>query len=241
MEIKYTLKSLGLSENESKIYLALLEMGSRSTGVISRRTGLHRRTVYDSIDRLIKKGLIGYILENGKKVFSASSPGKLTEMIKEKENHLENSLPELMSIFNSSKEKQREDTRFFKGKEGLKSIFEEQLADKSEILILGASSESYKLFPFYFNWFDKTRVKSKIKAKILVDKNSKLGKVSLSEIRTLPEDYSSQLAINIFGEKVAIILWDKEHPFAVLIKNKKISEGYRKQFEMLWKISKTNK
>ena len=46
------------------------------------------------------------------------------------------------------------------------------------------------------------------------------------------------MAINIYGEKVAIILWSKENPFAITIKNKGISEGYRKHFELLWRIAK---
>jgi len=47
------LKEAGLTENESKIYLALLEIGPANAGLISRKSGLHRRVVYDSLDMLI--------------------------------------------------------------------------------------------------------------------------------------------------------------------------------------------
>jgi hypothetical protein len=44
--------------------------------------------------------------------------------------------------------------------------------------------------------------------------------------------------VNIYRDKVAIILWNEENPIAIVIKNKDISEGYKKYFEMTWKISK---
>lgn len=238
MSIRENLKSAGLTENEAIVYEKLLELGSKPIGVISKKTGLHRRVVYDVTDRLIQKGLIGYIVENGRKIFSASNPERFKEMIREKENEISQALPFMMELFNSAKEKQKEDTLFFKGKEGLKSIFEDQLSEGKELFIMGASPEAYEIFPFYFGWFDKARVKKKMKAKIIFDKLDKPIKISLAEIRYLPEKYSSNLAINIYGDKVAIILWSKENPFGILIKNKEISEGYRKQFEMMWKMAR---
>ena len=52
------IREAGLTENESKVYLALLDLGPSLAGQISRKTGMHRRTVYDTTEMLIKKGLI---------------------------------------------------------------------------------------------------------------------------------------------------------------------------------------
>jgi len=234
------LKSLGLTENEAKIYESLLEMGPRAAGTISRKTKLHRRVVYDTLDRLVEKGLIGYIVENGKKIFSASNPQRFLEIANEQKNRIENILPDMISLFNSSKDKQKEETLFFRGKEGLKSVFEDQLADKKEILIIGASEMAYEGLQYYFHWFDKRRVKEKIKTKIIFNKDVEGNhpKIPLSEIKYLPEKYSSPMAINIYGDKIAIILWSKESPFAIVVKQKEIADGYRKHFEMIWKNSK---
>ncbi|MEI7718483.1 MAG: helix-turn-helix domain-containing protein [archaeon] len=234
------LKSLGLTDNEALIYSTLLEIGPKPAGTISRRTKLHRRVIYDTTERLIGKGLLGYIIENGKKIFSASNPNKFLEIEKERENKIEEILPEMLDLFNSTKEKHGGDTLFFKGKEGLKSVFEDQLADKKEILIIGASEMAYESLEFYFHWFDKRRVKEKIKTKIIFNKDveSKHPKIPLAEVRYLPEKYSSPLAINIYGEKIAIILWSKISPFAIVIKQKEIADGYRKHFDMIWKSAK---
>ena len=80
------LKEAGLTHNEALVYKALLELGPSLAGQISRKTGLHRRTVYDVTEMLIKKGVIGYILKNNRRLFEASSPKIFLDVVKEKEN-----------------------------------------------------------------------------------------------------------------------------------------------------------
>lgn len=237
-EIKKVLKQADLTENETKVYLALLETGQIQAGVITRKTGLHRRVIYDTLERLINKGLIGYIKKNNIKIFQASNPERILNILKEKTNSVEEIMPELLKFFAQTKEK--EQTNFYKGKEGLKTVFEDQIEEGKEILILGASPIAYDILELYFHWFDKRRIKNKIKTKIIFNQSEKVKnkKIPLSEIRYLSEKYSAPFALNIYGEKIAIILWSKENPFAVVIKNKEISEGYKKHFEVMWKISK---
>ncbi len=237
MELQEQLKAAGLTENESKIYTTLLEIGPKSASTIAHRTGLHRRVIYDSIDRLIKKGIIGYIVENNKKIFQASNPMRILEIVKEKEQALDKVMPQMMALFNQERDKVRQETNFYKGINGLKSVFEDQLSEGKEIMILGASQQAYELLGIYFHWFDKKRQEKKIKTKIIFNTRNKL-KIALSEIRYLPEEYSSNMAINIYADKVAIILWKKDKPIAILIKDEEIAAGYRKHFELMWKISK---
>jgi len=228
------LKAAGLSDNEIKIYLALLDYGPSLAGVISRKTGMHRRTVYDTTEMLIKKGLVGYILKNNRRLFQASNPERILDALKEKENLI---LPLIVGLKERySKTKEKEETNFYKGKEGLKTVFEDQLNSK-EVLILGASAKAYDVLQFYFHWYDKKRKEKKIKARIIAE-DRKIKRIPLSEIRYLPEKYASPVAVNIYGEKTAIILWAKE-PIAIVIKQKEISEGYRNYFELLWKMAKS--
>jgi sugar-specific transcriptional regulator TrmB len=240
MDFKDQLKEAGLTDNEAKIYFALLEIGAKPAGTISRRIGLHRRVIYDSLERLIEKGLVGYILENNKKIFQASSPQRILEIIKEKEKSLEDVLPQMLSLFNKEKEKPKQETNFYKGTNGLKSIFEDQLEEskKDEILIIGASNLAYEYLNIYFHWFDKKRVENKIRTKIIFNGIPAKHKIPLAEIRYLPDKYSSDLAINIYSDKVAIINWKKDKPIAILIKDKDVAQGYKKHFELMWKIAK---
>ena len=230
------MQDLGLTKNESTVYLALLDLGPSMAGQIARRTGLHRRTVYDTTEMLIKKGLIGYIVKNNRRLFEASSPQRFLDIVKEKEARIESFLPEMMSEFAKTKEKQ--ETNFYKGKNGLKSVMEDQIETGKEILIIGASPVAYDILKFYFKWFDKRRKENKIKTKIIFNKLEKKPKIPLSDIRYLPQKYSSPLAVNIYGDKVALILWSKENPLAIVIRNEEIADGYRTYFELMWKVAK---
>lgn len=227
------LKQIGLTENESRVYLALLDLGPSLAGVISRKTGLHRRTVYDTTDMLAKKGLVGYILKNNRRLFQASNPERILEIIKEKEDILSPIINNLKEKYSKTREK--EETNFYKGKEGLKTVFEDQLNYK-EILILGASPKAYEVLKFYFKWYDKARKQKKIKSRIIAQSRD-VKKIPLAEIRYLPEKYSNPVAVNIYGDKTAIILW-AEKPIAIVIKDKAVSEGYKQYFELMWKIAK---
>ncbi len=232
------LQKLGLTEAESKVYLALLELGPSLAGQISRKTGIHRRNVYDITERLIKKGLVGYILKNNRRLFEAANPERFNEILREKQGELQESLGDLMFLYQKTKEKQ--ETNFYTGIEGLKTVFQDQLevnrSEKKEILILGASSSAFEVLPFYFKWYDKNRVKKKIRVRIIA--SGKLSKkIPLSEIKYLPQKYANPLAINIYKDKVAIILW-KKYPIAIVIKEKEIADSYKKYFELMWKTAK---
>lgn len=211
----------------------LLENGPSLAGQISSKTRIHRRNIYDITERLIGKGVVGYIVKNNRKLFEAANPNRFSDILKEKQEQLNASLPELNLLYSKTKEKQ--ETNFYKGVEGLKTVFQDQLEDNKEVLILGASSSASKILPFYFKWYDKDRVKKKITAKII--SSDKLKQIPLSEIKYLPQKYANPLAINIYKDKVAIILW-KEDPLAIVIKNSEIANSYRQYFELTWKTAK---
>src|SRR3989338_9820948 len=90
-----TLEELGLTKTESKVYLCLLRKGSIPIGSITKDTGIHRRTIYDIIERLIEKGLVNYILNNDIKYFEAIDPERLLDILKEKEEKIKSILGEL--------------------------------------------------------------------------------------------------------------------------------------------------
>lgn len=227
------LRESGLTNNEIKVYLALLDYGPCQAGLISRRTGLHRRTVYDTTEMMIKKGLVGYILKNNRRLFQASNPKRILEKIQEKEDLLAPVVKSLEERYSKTREK--EETNFYKGKEGLKTVFEDQLQHK-EILILGASIKAYDVLQFYFHWYDKIRKQKKIRSRIIAQ-DKRIKRIPLSEIRYLPGKYASPVAVNIYGDKTAIILWATE-PIAIVIRHPEISQGYKNYFELLWKIAK---
>ncbi len=52
-------------------------------------------------------------------------------------------------------------------------------------------------------------------------------------------DYETEATTSMIGD-YTIIHMIKDKPIVVLIKNKDITESYRKHFEVLWKAAKNN-
>ncbi|MBU1030421.1 MAG: hypothetical protein KKB65_04270, partial [Nanoarchaeota archaeon] len=119
------LTSAGLTMTESKIYITLVDLGKAQAGVISRQTGIHRRSVYDALERLIEKGLVSWIKENEKRFYVAEDPNKLLDIIDVQKKDVQEIMPQLNVLFNEKKEKQ--ETKFYRGVEGIKTIFEDQI------------------------------------------------------------------------------------------------------------------
>ncbi|MBU0930129.1 MAG: hypothetical protein KJ623_03580, partial [Nanoarchaeota archaeon] len=168
------LKEVGLTEIEIKVYLMLLKEGSSLAGEIVRKTGIHRRSIYDSIERLIEKGLVSYIKTNNRKYFEAVDPSRLLEILKEKEDNLKSIIPELEDFKKIPKEKK--ETLFFRGKQALKSVFDDQLKEGKEILIFGDTINVNEILKYYFFKFDKERVRKKIPIRMIFDESAKNNK-----------------------------------------------------------------
>jgi sugar-specific transcriptional regulator TrmB len=243
MDIKI-LEELGLTFNESKVYLSLIELGSSSATQIIQKVGLHRAVVYDLLERLIEKGLAGYVINGRKKFFEATNPEKLKEILQEKEQKLSEILPQLLEL---SKFKTKLEVKIYKGKEGIKNVFEDILRNKpKEWLSLGSGGETYRLLPYFLEHFHKARIKNKIfvRGLFLDNSNAKkrgeaLEKMPFSEIRYLPKTFLTPTVMNVYSNKVTLYsVTEGNIPFIILIENKELFSSFKEYFEWLWKLSK---
>ncbi len=230
--------ALGLTSSEAKIYVSLIENGRLQAGMISRKTGIHRRSVYDSLERLIEKGLVSWIKENDKRYYYAENPEKLSDIVNMKKQLVDSMLPTLNIKFNEKKEKQ--ETKFYKGLDGIKSILEDQINTEKPVYIIGASYDASKILKYYMPHYTSTRVKKKLKLYLIYAGGKREFAIPYGETAYLPESYASPVSTNIYGDKVAIVVWSIE-PVAILIKNKNVADTYKNYFDILWKIAKKKK
>jgi sugar-specific transcriptional regulator TrmB len=226
---------IGLTKTEAKIYLMLLELSKAQAGVLSRKTGIHRRSIYDALDRLIEKGLVSYIIENDKRFYVATDPKRIQEIIDGQKEDVYEIMPLLQAKFLEHKDKQ--ETLFYRGREGIKTIFEDQIRDGKDVYIIGAARDAKELMKFYIPHYTNKRIKKKIKLHALYAGEKHKNKVPLSTVRYLPQSFASLVSTNIWGDKACIILWLND-PVAIMIKQPDIAKTFRKYFDMLWKIGK---
>ncbi len=245
-DLEKALKELNLSGNEIKIYLFLLKIGETTTGPIIKNTQIANSRVYESLNSLIEKGFVTYNVQSNGKHFSAVEPGVLIEKQEERKRKIEQIIPQLNELKNSSVEETK--TAVYEGFEGFKTAFKKIIEDcpiNGEIFILGFSEQQFKsesLRLFIANMNLKSAQK-KQKLKIILDSSAKetLGKdrekEKFSEVRYMPKGYISPAAVDIAGDYVYIFLWE-DKPFVFMIKNKNLAESFKHYFEFLWKIAK---
>ncbi len=228
------LQRAGLTSIEAKVYCTLVERGQMLAGDIAKSAGIHRRLVYDATERLIAKGLIGHVTRNNRTLFEAATPERLVELQDESRQEIESAVKTLKSRWNA--EKSGRQVLVFDGKQGLKSVFEDQLGQKEEILIVSSGADSYSQLQHYFHWFDERRKKAGIRVKVIFEKEAKgkIPSIPLSQVKFLSKDHIGPSSINIYGDTVALISW-QEKPFAVVMRDTATAEGYRKFFALLWK------
>ena len=83
------LERLGLTRHESRVYLALLELGSTNAGPIIAKTKLHRQIVYSALESLIDKGIVTFVVEKNRRYFQAADPEQFKEWFKEEEKEID--------------------------------------------------------------------------------------------------------------------------------------------------------
>ncbi len=240
MAIQQTLGKIGLTTNEVKVYLALIDLGTALAGNVAKKAGLHRRQTYDALHRLIGKGLASYITKSGKKHFRPVDPVRIIEIARDREREIQIILPEIMEKFRKSESKAH--AEIYEGTEGLKSVMEMILKEKKKWYTIGSTGKGPVVLPHYLEQFAKKRVRIGIKRKVLLA-NTKEGrtyhkvlrKQGLVQIKFLPKEIQQPQTIWIFDDKVAIVLVSVECPMVFLIDNKEIAHSYKEYFNLLWK------
>lgn len=241
------LREIGLSPNEVRVYEALLQLGEASVQTISNKSKVHRRNVYDSLRKLIEKGLVSELFIKGEKNFKATNPTRLMDLLKEKEEKLSKILPELEESYQEDEGK--EEAYFYRGIEGFKNYFNDILKTKETVYFIGAKAfwldDRLKHF---LPGFERERKKLKIKFMHLFDYEVKEKKPEILKLvgkpyKFLPKKYSSTTAVDIFGPYVVTFVGVKpgelyEEPLMFVMKSRRLADGYRKFFQFMWDNSK---
>ncbi len=232
------LERIGLTHNETKVYLFLLHYGESKAGRIAKETGIQRSAAYGSIAKLVHKGLVSYVLKGRLKIFQASSPDKILEYIQEKEELAKRVVPELKKIHQSVKTEGQ--VQLFKGKKGVKTVLQDIIKEGKENLLFGSENQLEEGLPYYKDQFIRQLREKKIAIKQLVriDRATKTDHPRTT--RYVPRTVKSPVVTNIYGNKIALIIWTNI-PEAIVIENKAAAEAYRSYFAFMWEHAKKKK
>ena len=234
------LEDLGLSINESKIYLCLLSIGSSPVTNIAKSCKLHRANVYDSVKKLIEKGLVTHIKKDNTTLYGAVNPHALLRIAKEKEEAVKKIIPQLMLSKKLSPNEQ--DAQVLEGVDGFINSIYDLLGYGKEFVTYGVPVNVPDLIKTKIPHFHTERIKRKINIRHVYNHDALkriafLNTLPYTEARHLPASFDSKVDTTVCGDEILITHWINP-VITIRIKNKVIADSYRNYFELLWKVAK---
>jgi HTH-type transcriptional regulator, sugar sensing transcriptional regulator len=234
-KITKTLEKLGFSPNEIKTYLVLNDHGSTKAGRISKLASIDRSSCYNSLKLLQEKGLVSYVMIGKVKWFQVTGPRRLLDYLHEQEEDVKSILPDLQQRHQANKVEGQ--VRLFKGLKGVRSIFLDIARTGKDNFAFGSEGQFSERMPEFAMQFNRLKKENNIRTKMLIRKDRKELDKGTSERRYLPNIAESPAVTNIYGDKIAILIWTDE-PEGIIIENEAAAKAYKSYFDFMWKHSK---
>lgn len=248
------LEKSGLSDKESLIYMALLELGGAYPSRIAEYTGLNRSTVYMLLTQMGIKGLVNEIEKRNKLFYQVEPPSRLVRsakmklgLVQEEIESAQRILPDLEGLL-SMADKPR--ITYFEGIDGVLEIYATHINVKKpyEMLAWANVREVEELLPQdFFRNYIKTKNQKGISSRgifpdhemdrtFLERAYADFRQDILPNVRFIDKDkfpYKSE--ITVYGEKnVSIINLGKEKLTGVIIEDPTIHGLMKMIFELSW-------
>ncbi len=235
-ELVEALKSLGFTELESKIFAELIFLKEATASSLSKELKVHRRSVYDALERMVKKGVVGFFVKNGRKLYYPV-PERVKELIHLEKSKLVKAEKICQQVFTSCVKTKETKAFMMSGREAIKQMFLNELRSDTDILIICTDIERVENFlgRVFLDKFTRERVQRGIKIRMLTSKQSLkyLKRYPLLDVKILPFEFISPAAFSTYNNILNIVLWSEE-PLVIYIESDMISEAFRKFFEALW-------
>lgn len=243
----------GLTKEQAKIYLFLLENGLAPAKVVASKTVIGRALAYKVLEQLIALELAEKRENIGKvALFFPAHPKRLKELLATKRERaietseaLEHSFGLLASSFNLLSGKPN--IQFFEGVEGLQRVYGDILETNQHISVISSPIHHGKQEVLHLIREQiKKQAAQKIQTKAITPHTAteypsttpvREDETHLITRKIVPaEKLNIPAQVIVYSDKVAITNF-KEGIITVLIESKYIAETFRMMFEYMWERS----
>lgn len=245
-----SLKELGFSDKEVKVYLCLAELGKANVHQISKRTGISRTTVYPVLSRLTEKGLISEEPRKGVAYFVAHPPENLWGLIHREEQELKARQKLISEVVNlvtphfRSKNYSVPKLQFFEGDANIRSMLDSHLTPwfdsmrKYDNTLWGYQDHTFT--EQYSDWLQRYWSNKDPSHQICLFSNKSRIEMKLKsivenrEIRALPKDYQLNSTVWISGDYITMIMTRQRPHYAFQILDPVFAANLKLFVKLLW-------
>ena len=229
------LKLLGLTDNETKIYLILLRNKPLNPTNIAKISGMHRSYVYDTLERLMEKGLVSIISVNNKKHYKALDPNILKETIELKLKTINSVIPALSTLYSENKDEV--DVELHRGKRVYGIVIKDivsRIEENSEVLVMGVNESLVdEIEPIYIRQYLKILEEKNMREKIIISEGSEKIDHKNLEYKERSKDIIGNNFVILYNNKSYVFI-PTEPFFLIIIESKEFYESQKKMFKFLW-------
>lgn len=246
--VQEILKKIGFSEDETRVYLNMLENSPTSVRTIAAQTGIGRGSVFNILKKLVGEGVVSYYRKGKAKLFMVKDPEALIhiferrqQVLQENKKEVKDIIPELRSFYRAGDKKPN--SRYFEGTKEISQILWDVLetmseAKKKEYFVYSTVGERkiiYKDFPD----FSKQRIERKIKVKVIaIGEGGELRGLDQRKWLGRKKNGGDSSYVMIYGDKVAFVTIDDStgEPQGVILEDKASAETQKTIFKKLWSV-----
>lgn len=251
------LRTLGLTQEETKLYLTLLHHGQLTMLELSRLTEINRTKVYRTAEELCARGLAQEVIEENTTRLEAVPADRIAWLLKEQDNQLQelkNSYPQVQQYLNQVMQDQKSSTqvKFYRGQAGIHHMVWNSTKARGELLgytyrslasMLGeqAAEDIYEEFvvnQIHIRDMYSDHYLESIGGLENGTSTDRPGFGELVESRYLaPDVLDIDHQIDLYNDTMAVYNWHEGEIFGVEIHNPKVIKMQRQIFEVLWQVA----
>lgn len=234
-------KTLGFNTKTTTVYTTLLQINSGSASEIAKITGLQRTTVYNILDSLCTKQLIGITFKEKSRIYHAEPPEQLIQYFQNLTTSATTMLPILQVL--TKQQESHPKIRYYTGLEGIKKVNNEYLKVKSkEYFYIGSMADiEARLGKDYLKNYVNTRIRRKIWSNALRITSGEIDDESYTQsdenfrrVKLLPLSAKSNIgSITLYDGKVSYISTMGEN-FAITIESREFYNLLKLVWDCLW-------
>lgn len=238
-KIEQSLHILGLTQNEIRLYLYLLEHGVSTPPQLAHGTQMERPNCYEILRRLKEKGLIAEQKHGQRKAYAASDPAALLQNWERKKDLLNDIVPDLRALYTTQKNKPK--IQFYDGLEQVKQIYEQTLS-ADEIFGFASTAQLFAQDPkFFTRYLKRLQQRGIVFHDILTHASTttaapemKAVLRGLYEMKFFPKNYADvPVDILIWEDNIALIAISKPI-FGTVLTHQDITKLFRIIFAVMW-------
>jgi len=245
MDLTYILGEIGLSKQETNVYLAALKLGVAKASAIATKAQIKREAAYHILKVLEEKGFASETIQSGVKCYTAVNPQRILEIIEEEKERKKSLITEILPELNSLQKSAIEPPKIeiYEGIAGIKSAVSKLVEKQDQEICALIGGNILEFMPYFHPQFRRKRKSNKIFLKAITEKTKTMEELKKKDNEELRQTRFNTILSNfndafyILSDSILILKANKKQQIGIYIKDESIAKLQRKVFHEIWNKS----